>query len=228
VVLKNISPDGQPSPQKLMITGYDTMRRQPIFFKSWRHERWYSAVKLWEACVCSASAPTYFPAYLLESPFNPSEQYSMIDGGVGVNNPTASAIAEAIRLLGEEQAAVSDGVPSLDRIINQITVVSVGTGDLTKSFPWRQVRSWGLAEWAPHIVDVIMDAPSDVQQYIAEQIATRARQDETPCYLRLQPKLRQEFEAIDNASTEYLAQLIDITDTYLATQQAAIAQTLQC
>jgi patatin-like phospholipase/acyl hydrolase len=49
----------------LLITSYDTISREPIFFKNWRQDKAYGNVPLWEACVCSASAPTFFPAHRL-------------------------------------------------------------------------------------------------------------------------------------------------------------------
>jgi patatin-like phospholipase/acyl hydrolase len=47
----------------LLIPSYDTINREPIIFKSWRKK--FLNVPLWEACVCSASAPAYFPAHQL-------------------------------------------------------------------------------------------------------------------------------------------------------------------
>jgi patatin-like phospholipase/acyl hydrolase len=204
---------------KLMILSYDTVRRRPIIFKSWRHEKWYASVPLWEACVCSASAPTYFPAYhLITSNQGSVEEFSMIDGGVGANNPTACAVAEAIRLLRSEGIENRQAEASLDRIIDEIRVLSIGTGELGQSLPWHEVRSWGAIEWAPRIVDVIMDAPADIHRYIARQIVTKAETNHPQHYLRLQPKLEQKFGAIDNANPIYLKQLIAETNAYLVTQ----------
>lgn len=50
---------------RLLIISYDTITRQPIIFKNWRKDKNYQNTFLWEACVCSASAPTYFPAHKL-------------------------------------------------------------------------------------------------------------------------------------------------------------------
>ena len=51
---------------RLLIVSYDTIERNPIIFKSWRPDKPYGNVPLWEACVSSASAPTYFPAHKLD------------------------------------------------------------------------------------------------------------------------------------------------------------------
>ncbi|MBE9182901.1 patatin-like phospholipase family protein [Oculatella sp. LEGE 06141] len=221
-LLADVSPDPHEA-TKLMITSYDTVRRLPIIFKSWRHEEWYASVPLWETCVCSASAPTYFPAHLLVANHQGNvAKFSMIDGGVGANNPVACAVAEAIRLLRSGTVPGERAETSLDRIVDEISVLSVGTGELGRSLPWQEVRGWGAIDWAPRIVDVIMDAPADIHRYIAEQIVTTAGTEQTQCYLRLQPELNQKFGAIDNASLNYLNQLLYETDAYLATQRKPI------
>ncbi|HEY9872294.1 MAG TPA: patatin-like phospholipase family protein [Candidatus Obscuribacterales bacterium] len=50
---------------KLLIVSYDTISRNPIMFKSWRKDKPWTNIPLWEACLCSAAAPSYFPAHLL-------------------------------------------------------------------------------------------------------------------------------------------------------------------
>ena len=208
---------------KLMIVSYDTVGRSPVIFKSWRHEEWYATVPLWQACVCSAVAPTYFPAQKLQIS-TPQQvlKFSMIDGGVGANNPVACAVAEAVRLLRSTATGTLPPQPSMDRIVNEISVLSVGTGALSQPLPWREIKGWGLLQWAPHIVDVIMEAPADIHRYIAEQIVTQAGMEQPQSYLRLQPELDQKFGAIDNAQPAYLQQLLHETDQYLATQTANI------
>jgi patatin-like phospholipase/acyl hydrolase len=146
-----------------------------------------------------------------------------IDGGVGANNPVACAVAEAIRLLRSGAMAGQATAASLDRIVNEIRVLSLGTGALEKPLPWQEIRGWGLLQWAPHILDVLMDAPGDIHRYIAEQIVTKAGTEHTQAYLRLQPQLDQKFGAIDNADPTYLKQLLAQTNDYLVTQREAIA-----
>jgi len=205
---------------KLMMVSYDTIRRSPVVFKSWRRDEWYATVPLWQACVCSAAAPTYFPAQRLRVTTAQRDcEFSMIDGGVGANNPTACAVAEAVRLLRSRSGAAPTPPPSMDRIVNQISVLSLGTGALAQALPWQEINGWGALQWAPRIVDVVMEAPADIHRYIAEQIVTTVGSpDDAQTYLRLQPALDQKFGAIDNASPGYLRQLLEQTDAYLATQ----------
>ncbi len=59
---------------RLLILSFDTIDREAIVFKSWHKDKHqdrdtgkgYLDVPLWEVCLSSASAPTYFPAHKLE------------------------------------------------------------------------------------------------------------------------------------------------------------------
>ncbi len=93
---------------KLLIVSYDTITREPIIFKSWRQDKGYGNVPLWEACLCSASAPSYFPAHQLEKRVNGR-----------VQNGTAQTII------------LNDDASSIDNIYNntQIRITSgIGNG----------------------------------------------------------------------------------------------------
>lgn len=160
-----------PPQPSLLIPAYDTVTRKPIVLKSWRQQAWYASVYLWEASLCSSSAPTYFPAYPLEAG---GRSCAAIDGGVGANNPTTCAIAEAIRL----------GHP-----LEELRVLSLGTGETFQSYPYRQVKHWGLVQWGKRIIDVLMNAPQEIDTYVAAQLMA-SRGD---AYARLQPPLRTQY-----------------------------------
>ncbi|MBD2122285.1 patatin-like phospholipase family protein [Trichocoleus sp. FACHB-262] len=264
--------------QKLLVTTYDTIRRMPLVFKSWRHDKWYANVPLWEICACSASAPSYFPAHrllvradgtakgatpqtltLAATPWQDADDYykmqieilagpgkgqrasierydaatqtatmaqpwpvvpdatstyrligefSTIDGGVGANNPTACAIAEALRLGHAPQ---------------DIQVLSIGTGQPEGSIPWVEARQWGILRWAwnARIIGVTMDAPSGIHAYVSQQIIADDH------YLRIQPKLNYSKEGIDNASPENLANLRRDAEACLSQVQGRLAHFLK-
>ncbi len=252
---------------KLLMTSYDTINREPIIFKSWRKK--FVNVPLWEACVCSASAPAYFPAHRLvrkeegravggdaktiifseaasadnddynrmeieitggtgkgqirtiidysgktraamvdaewdvipdsTSTYSVRLEYSAIDGGVAANNPTACAIAEALRL-GYE--------------VRDISVLSLGTGSFTREIPLRSAQEWGAAQWALPVIDVIFDASSDIHDYIAREIIEQR-------YVRLQFRLDRSLtgkrlsDDLDDASPENIRNLIEAGNVYV-------------
>ncbi|MEA5421143.1 patatin-like phospholipase family protein [Spirulina sp. CCNP1310] len=212
---------------KLLIPTYDTMLRHPVIFKTWE-SAWYSKIRLWEAVLCSASAPTFFPSYFL-----PVGGYSgsFIDGGVAANNPTTCAITSALRL---------------GYTLKDLRVLSIGTGESATGYPYKETQHWGLSQWAARILDVLMDGPQDVMEQTAQQIVTLG--DRYPNhYLRLQPKLsnlfldhvldeelRQELslalkgkrpqvrEDIDDASPENIAVLKTLAQGYFKNQRLRI------
>lgn len=259
------------SKSKLLITSYDTLERQPIVFKSWDSK--FAQTPLWEACICSASAPTFFPAHKLEREYHGTvvnatettiifdqmaatddgdyrnmdititdgkgkdqrriikqyngeqreaivdqpwqeipdrtstyqlyKQYCAIDGGLAANNPTACGVAAAIRL---------------GYSLSDLHVMSIGTGDPTRQIPWESARKWGAFQWIKGglVIKVMTDAPSDIYDYITEQIIG----DESR-YLRLQFPLDRQLTAkklsddMDDASEENINNLIEAADVYI-------------
>ncbi len=193
--------------QPLLIPFYDTLGRRARFIKSYGLEgeaAAFGAVPVWEACVCSAAAPTFFPAWRLE---HAGEVCSAIDGGVAANNPAACAVADALQL--------AEGRP--------IRLLSLGTGSNTRAIPWDEAREWGALEWALPVVDVLMDASLDVYQYIARQLLG----DEA--VLRLQFPLDPQRwgveplnDDMDDASPENIASLIAASERYLEENEGRI------
>lgn len=206
------APEGGTDYLKVLIPSYDTQSRNPVIFKSWSHDRWYADVPVWEVCLCSASAPTFFPAHQI---IRDEQEYSLIDGGVCANNPVSCALAEAIKLLRQSSNQSAAGV------IDQIKIISIGTGDPAFSIPWEQVRGWGLIQWGLHIADVFMDAPPDVHRYIAEQIIGNESN-----YIRLQLPLKESLLAIDDARESNLQNLLKETDAYIDQQQERLEKFL--
>ena len=191
---------------RLLITAYDTISRQTIVFKSWQKYKTWANIPLWEACLCSASAPTFFPAHLLQTS---DQTYSLIDGGVGANNPSACAVAEALKL----------GYP-----ISEIAVLSIGTGNATNPISFSKVRGWGVIQWIwkGRLIEVLFDASGDVNDYITRQVMSPPELEDQPSnrYLRLQPTITK--DVIDDATDENMEQLITVAKNYIAQNQEAL------
>jgi patatin-like phospholipase/acyl hydrolase len=130
-------------------------------------------------------------------------EYSAIDGGVAANNPTACAIAEALKL-GHD--------------IKNISVLSLGTGSFTREISLRNAQEWGAAQWALPILDVMFDASSDINDYIAKQIVEER-------YLRLQFRLDRGLtgkplsDDLDDATPENIQNLIEAAKVYITHQR---------
>lgn len=140
-VFKEYAPDAMGKSQtKLMTVSYDMFNREPYFFKSWRERN--KRTPAYQAVMASAAAPTYFAP----REFN---NKNLTDGAMVANNPTACAYAEALKLWPEEE----------------IKIISLGTGEIRKSYSNNWSRNWGLLDWAKRVADVILDGGIDAVDY---------------------------------------------------------------
>ena len=92
----------------------------------------------------------------------------------------------------------------------------MGTGSLTREIPLESAQQWGATQWALPILDVIFDASSDINNYIAKQIIQDNR------YLRLQFRLDSKLtgkrlsDDIDDASPVNIANLVEAARVYIS------------
>ena len=176
----------------LMITSYDTISRKPVMFKNFNPA--HRDLPVWEICRASSAAPTYFPAHAMKIG---GKVHSLIDGGVVANNPTACAIAEAMRK---------------DRRVDNsrnLVVLSVGTGERTRPISLEAAREWGALEWAVPIIDVLFDGNTDSVDYIARQLVGDG-------YFRMQTELVIGLDDMDDTSSTNIAALEIVAKDYLA------------
>ena len=175
----------------LMVTSYDTVSRKPVIFKSFKPE--HQGLPLWEACRASSAAPTYFPAHAMTVE---GRACALIDGGVVANNPTACAIAEALR---------KDANADQPR---DLVVLSVGSGEHTRSIDLASAREWGALEWAVPIIDVLFDGNGEAVDYIARHLVGAG-------YVRMQTELVLGMDDLDDVSATNLAALEQTAKHYL-------------
>ncbi|WP_204104071.1 MULTISPECIES: patatin-like phospholipase family protein [Spirulina sp. CCY15215] len=175
----------------LHILAYDTFYRNTTRFTNFHPhlgDRWYDDTPLWKICVASSSAPTFFPPYEL-TPENQEKfgdwKFPHIDGGVAANNPTLSMISEALLL--SQQEIISDEVKIernlKDLTLDNIAVLSIGTGNSAKPFTYQTVKSWKTMKWASHIGDIFMAAPQEIDSTVCQQLMGGYQSKR---YLRLQ------------------------------------------
>jgi patatin-like phospholipase/acyl hydrolase len=175
----------------VLITSYDTISRTPVIFKSFDAK--HRDLLVWEVCRASSAAPTYFPAHAMKVE---GKECALIDGGVVANNPTACAIAEALR----KDARVDNS--------RDLVVLSVGTGERTRSIDLDSARSWGALEWAVPIIDVLFDGNTDSVDYIARQLVGDG-------YYRMQAELLIGLDDLDDTSETNVLGLETLAKEYL-------------
>lgn len=191
-----------------LITSYDLLHREALVLKTNKPE--HQPLLVWQVAKASASAPVYFPAQLLTLA---GEPIAVIDGGVVANNPTACAIAEAVRLN-------SGLAPEAQTSLAEFVVASFGTGEITQPITVRQSQEWGALGWVIPLIDVLFDGSADSVDYIARQLLEEAN------YFRFQTPVREANPAIDDASPKNIADLTRIAERYLDDEADALLDRL--
>ena len=169
---------------RCVIVAYDVFQRRPAIFRSWLPS--HGALDLWSVVKGSCSAPTYFPAHILEID---GVQAALIDGGVVANNPASLGVAFAIEANRKQDLSAFEAA-------NDLFVVSLGTGNLTKKISVEDARTSGTIQWAGRILDVVFDGTSAADDLVCEAIL------KPESYVRLQVELTLADDALDLATSK--------------------------
>jgi hypothetical protein len=206
----------------LLVTSYDMTKRQPFFFKRWKaREAGGFDPPIADAALATSAAPTYFPSHGISLPGESAER-ALVDGGVFANDPVIAAIAEALGRGSDEPAALS---------LEDLFVVSIGTGRFETGFSQKTVSGWGGLGWVaggggePPILGTLLGASADGANYWAHMLLNHTPGEELPGsalvghgerYFRLQVELKEDIE-MDDASEETLEKrLPDEADRLIA------------
>jgi len=162
----------------VLVTAYEIERRVPWFFSSKDASTNPSYdFPMKKVARATSAAPTYFEPLKLEAD-GAVDYWVLVDGGVYANNPTLCGLVEAKKELGAED----------------VLVVSLGTGELTRRLPYEEAKDWGLVGWARPILDVVFDGVSDTVDFQAKQLCGEGR------YYRFQATLDIGNDDMDDAS----------------------------
>lgn len=173
-----------------LICSYEISRRKTHFFT--QHDAVVSPSKDYyvrDVIRATSAAPTFFKVAAIRSLGD--EMYTCVDGGVFANNPTLCAYAEARSKLPDNPTA------------KDMVILSLGTGDVKKGYPYEQARNWGQFQWLLPLFDIIMTGVAETVDYQMRQIydATRSPQQ----YLRINTTLTDKnMLPIDKSSDENL------------------------
>ncbi|MEO1019812.1 MAG: patatin-like phospholipase family protein [Pseudomonadota bacterium] len=202
----------------LVVTSYDTVRRTPHYFRKPDLRTGPSAPDflMRDAARATTAAPTYFKAhrcsaigvqaqieqYLAERfpegrfPENyRANDFSLIDGGICLSNPSLTALMEAQKLF-----------PDADEFV----IVSVGTGKTNRPFPYDDISNWGALNWVGMIrgvplLSMMMDGQSDNAEMMLAQFP-RVQ------FFRFDIELVGANDDLDDASPANIEKLIDVAD----------------
>jgi patatin-like phospholipase/acyl hydrolase len=190
----------------VLITSYDIQSHEPFFFKSSQaREEPERNYRMRVVARATSAAPTYFePEHAIPPAVRSGEpsDYALLDGGTFANNPAMCAYAEAMR-----------DHPGAD-----ILVVSLGTGRLTETIPFRRAKHWGLVEWARPLLGVIMDGTSAAVDYQLDQLLERNVR-----HFRFQTELKGVSDSLDDASAANIAGLARLAKGLIEDNAAQLA-----
>jgi uncharacterized protein len=175
----------------VVVTAYDIERREAIFFRSERATRGPAHdFAMFDVALATSAAPTFFAPQRIRS--GDGTTYVLVDGGVFANNPAMCALV--------------DGESDLQASTKDVFMLSLGTGSLTRPFPYARAKRWGLINWGFHALDIVLDGVSDtVDHQLKILLAERP-------YLRLQVELKTAKDDMDDAQTNNIKALLREAD----------------
>ncbi len=148
-------------PKKVLIPTFDLDNENPDpEQRTWKPKFFHNFLgpdsdgdqRVVDVAVRTSAAPVYFPVY-----------QGYIDGGVVANNPSMCALAQAIHP-GTARQAPED-----------VVLLSIGTGMNPQFLPVENA-DWGLAQWARHLLGLMLEGNAGVADYqVAQSLGERYR-----------------------------------------------------
>ena len=181
----------------VLVTAYEISDRLAFFFRSARarSDPAYD-FPLVQVARATGGAPSYFePAEATD--VAGARTYPLIDGGVFAVNPSMCALAD---------------VTAAGRADELRLMLSLGTGEHTRSYSFEQTRSWGQLEWARPVLDMVFDGVADTTDFEAATLMGDR-------YVRLQTELNIASDDLDDASESNLAALRREAEQLIAASQ---------
>ncbi len=148
------------------------------FFHNFPSHGWDGRELVVDVAVRTSVAPSYFPVY-----------QGFIDGGVAASNPAMCALAQAMHS------------PTGGQQLADVVMLSMGTGYNPHYLPV-QDADWGLVQWAPHMLNIMLESSADMVDYQCRQVLDTH-------YLRINPVLPK---PIGLGSIKYIPDLLDAAD----------------
>lgn len=176
----------------LLIPAVDLTHGKPFVHRSnYGHpETSDLTVKLWDAVLSSCSAPVYFP------PNKVKNKYLSIDGGLWANNPSLVCVTEAMDFFQKR--------------LNDIRIMSIGTGQQNIDFTEDDNMDWGIKEWLPFHLPSMKVTPKllDLALHLSsESVSYHCHHLLGDHYLRINSELGKE---IPFDEVEYIDELSEL------------------
>lgn len=180
----------------VLITSVILDNAQPRFYKSKYFARNAERLpeKLKDIAMATSAAPTYFQAKADMKSSN-----NLIDGGICANNPSLSAVIDALNF--EEKNSLKTIRP---KNIDDIILVSVGTGERGEMpYDSKKLTNGGWYTWARPVIEVLMESQSQMAHFQTKSLLKDR-------YLRINPKLPFKMELDDIEKIDNLKNLASL------------------
>ncbi len=187
-----------------LITSYDIERRKAHFFNQMdakKNVKYDYLIR--DITRATSAAPSYFEVPKICSLTN--ESYVLVDGGVFANNPALCAYAEV-----RHEFRIPEDRPDRGPTAKEMVILSLGTGDAQKQYPYEEAKDWGQVEWLEPLISILMTGVAETVNYQLTQIFDAIERPNQ--YLRITPDLSlyEEPLPIDDASERKISQLVKI------------------
>jgi uncharacterized protein len=187
-----------------LITSYDINERRAKLFAS--HEAIASLENFYvkDICRATAAAPTFFEPAKIKSLYG--QEFTLIDGGVYANNPALCAYAEArkiafSKILNDPQKV---DYPS----VNDMIIVSVGTGTVLKPYHFKDFENAGKIKWIAPLIDILLSSNAETVDYNLQKMFETLGPRNKTNYHRLMPSLKNASPEMDDTSKNNIYELI--------------------
>lgn len=183
----------------VLLTSVDIENQKPFIFStidalSGKQENFF----LWEAARATSAAPTFFKPFKIRH--KDGSFTRLVDGGVGINNPSLLGVALAKRLYPNAKIL----------LVSFSTKVSQAKTEFRGSGPFGG-GSLSFSQKGPNLtalVDNLLDVPSETVERNTKELLER----EGSVYVRIESKLRKRDIMMDNGSKKALDALERIAD----------------
>lgn len=173
-------------PRKVLIAAFDLDNGPdlPPPLRTWKPKFFHNFAgpdsdgdqRVVDVALRTSAAPSYFPIY-----------QGYVDGGVVAGNPSMAALAQALEPTTGGQA------------LADVSLLSIGTGRNARHLA-AQSNDWGWVQWAPHIIEIVLDGTSGVADYECRQLLGQR-------YHRLNPLLPERINLDDVEKIPRLAEI---------------------
>lgn len=157
--------------------------------------------RLWEICRATAAVPGFFKPAKVSS-VNGKTSCTAIDGGLVMNNPTAAAVTHVFHNKLE--------FPHV-RCVDDLLVLSLGTGLFEQTFKYEKVRFWGAFQWAKPVVKIVLDGISEMVDHTMSMAFSEHREN----YLRIQVSGTMVWPTDINPNSASVKRLTEMADQVL-------------